>query len=425
MLKKPKSVKPKKGKKSKFKCQKCDSEFKDEDNYKSHLVTHIKSMKKRIAMTLKDFNVTQIEAFVNCDKCFNNEFENIEAYDEHIKKEHLQDAKLLQEPRVELERLSDKVIYTKPIPDSGSGHWFSSDLEQDPQIEIKEEIIDIETSDTLSLSPVTPKISSVTSLSVTPLNVKVVTPKLPVTLHKLTLTPNVSVTPKLNVTPVTPVTHLTPVTPNVSVTQIISGTSNEPVKLRAFVTPKTTVTQEDVETQCDLESEEKTVTQNSKEYKVWVREQRKKENRGTQCDKGFEDLYGPGQGVHSALEYTRFPLDPFNVWKAKSPADFCFFNCPECNFSEKSFKAFFNHAVYYHKKRDLLDMFQTEDLEKVWEYKTEDYYNENKENLLEDDENDDSGKKFFILDELWTCPHCSIKTRSADVKYHHFCEESI
>ena len=68
LLKKPKRSKPKKAKKSKFKCQKCDSGFKDEDNYKSHLVTHIKSMKKRIAMTLKDFNVTQIEAFVNCDK---------------------------------------------------------------------------------------------------------------------------------------------------------------------------------------------------------------------------------------------------------------------------------------------------------------------------------------------------------------------
>ena len=109
--------------------------------------------------------------------------------------------------------------------------------------EIKEEIMDIETSEPLTLSPVTPKISSVTSLSVaavTPLTVKAVTPKLTVT-------------------------HVTPVTPNVSVTQIISGTSNEPVKLRAFVTPKTTVTQEDVETQCDLEREEKTVTQNSKE----------------------------------------------------------------------------------------------------------------------------------------------------------------
>ena len=162
LLKKPKSAKPRilrRKKRIGFKCQKCQSEFKEEDNYKSHLVTHIKSVKRRIALTLKDFSVSQIESMVHCDKCENNDFENIEAYDEHIKKAHLQDTKLLQTPRVELERLSEKsiTVYTKPIPDSQSGHWFSG-FGQESTTETNDEIMDIETSDLESGQMVSEKV---------------------------------------------------------------------------------------------------------------------------------------------------------------------------------------------------------------------------------------------------------------------------
>ena len=114
-----------------FKCQKCDKEFINQDNYKSHLITHIKSVKKRIAVTLNDFNLTRLEAFVYSDKCDKDDFENEEFYDDQIKTEHSQDTKLLKTPKVELNRLSEESIndYTKPIQNSRSAHWFS-DLEE-------------------------------------------------------------------------------------------------------------------------------------------------------------------------------------------------------------------------------------------------------------------------------------------------------
>ena len=58
------------------KCQKCDKEFINQDNYKSHLISHIKLVKKRIAVTLNDFNVTQVETFVYSDNCDKDDFEN-------------------------------------------------------------------------------------------------------------------------------------------------------------------------------------------------------------------------------------------------------------------------------------------------------------------------------------------------------------